>query len=157
VEEIFGRDAWFRWRYNIRLQAGKAQYWLAQGDLNQARSCTLTLLETASRYDAGKYIASGHRLLSDIALAGGDMITAEAEIKRALDLLQERPVPVLAWKVYAALGRLKLRMNEGGTARDAFARASRLIDMIASNVDDDSLRTIFLTSAAVQEVKTALT
>jgi serine/threonine protein kinase/tetratricopeptide (TPR) repeat protein len=156
VEEIFGRDAWFRWRYNIRLQAGKAQYWLAQGDLDQAQSYSRKLLEMASRYDAGKYIASGHKLQADIALASGDLATAEAELLRALELLSERPVPVLAWKTYAALGRLKGRTNDVAASGDAFARAGEIVDLIASHVHDDSLKAIFLNSAAVREVRSGI-
>jgi tetratricopeptide (TPR) repeat protein len=156
VEEIFGRDAWFRWRYNIRLQAGKAQYWLAQGDLDQARSSTHKLLETATRYDAGKYIASGHKLLAEIAVARGDLVSAETELNHALELLGQRPVPVLAWKTYAELGRLKLRTNDRMAACDAFARAGEIIDQIASKVDDDRLRSTFLNSAAVREIRAAM-
>jgi tetratricopeptide (TPR) repeat protein len=153
VEEIFGRDAWFRWRYNIRLQAAKAQYWLDQGDLKEALSSTQTLLETANHYNAGKYIASGHKLLADIAIADGDMVTAEAELQRSLDLLRERPVAVLEWKTCAAMGRLKLRLDDQAAARQSFTRASEIVDKIASNVDDERLKAIFLNSPAVQEIK----
>ena len=37
VRDIFERDAWFRWRYNIRLEAAMAEHWLRQGDLEKAR------------------------------------------------------------------------------------------------------------------------
>ena len=52
VEDIFKRDAWFRWRYNIRLEAAAAEHWLRQGDLSKAREFAQRLLETASRYEA---------------------------------------------------------------------------------------------------------
>src|SRR5205085_7144516 len=48
VEAIFARDDWMRWRYNIRLQAGRAEYHLAQGNLEQAREYAERLLETAT-------------------------------------------------------------------------------------------------------------
>jgi tetratricopeptide (TPR) repeat protein len=153
VEEIFGRDAWFRWRYNIRLQSGKAEYWLARGELDQAQMYARKLLEIAQGYDAGKYISIAHKLAAEIAIARGDLRTAEAEFKLALDELRQRPVPVVEWKVYAALGRLRVRLNDVEASRIAFARANEIVDMIAGHVDDDGLRALFLNSAAVHEVR----
>ena len=34
VRDIFERDAWFRWRYNIRLAAATTEHWLRQGELD---------------------------------------------------------------------------------------------------------------------------
>jgi hypothetical protein len=39
-----------------------------------------------------------------------------------------------------------------GSAAEAFERASTIVQMIASNVDDEKLRTSFLAAPAVQEV-----
>ena len=50
VEDIFARDEWFRWRYNIRHQAGAAAHWLKLGDLDQATTFTDRLLEMATRF-----------------------------------------------------------------------------------------------------------
>ncbi len=36
VEACIDRDSWFRWRFNIRLQAGASEYWLFRGDLDKA-------------------------------------------------------------------------------------------------------------------------
>jgi hypothetical protein len=113
-------------------------------------------LETANRYEAGKYVASGHRLLAAIAVAEGDLGTSEAELELALELLRKKPVPVLEWKTYSALGRLKLQMDDRTASREAFARAGEIVDKIASNVDDERLKAIFLNSAAVQEIKSGV-
>jgi hypothetical protein len=61
-------------------------------------------------------------------------------------------VPILAWKVYAALGRLRLRLDDDQSARVAFAQAAAIIDAIAAGVDDERLRSVFLNSEAVREV-----
>src|SRR5947209_16740595 len=37
VRDIFERDAWFRWRYNIRLQAAMSELELRQGNKQRAR------------------------------------------------------------------------------------------------------------------------
>src|ERR1700730_18164436 len=84
VQDIFERDAWFRWRYNIRLQAATAEHWLRQGDLEKAHEFAQRLLDTAGKYEVHKYIAVAHKLMAQIAVAEGDTNTAEAEFAAAL-------------------------------------------------------------------------
>src|SRR3989442_14940 len=73
VEDIFKRDAWFRWRYNIRLQAAKSEHWLAQGNLEKAEECARKLLEVSTDYKVRKYMATAHQLLAQIAVARGEL------------------------------------------------------------------------------------
>src|SRR5213594_865882 len=89
AESIFERDAWFRWRYNIRLQAGTCEHWLAQGDLAQAREYANRLLEVANQYDAHKYIALGHQLRAEICMARGDLGEAQIELNAAVRQLKD--------------------------------------------------------------------
>ena len=152
AESIFERDAWFRWRYNIRLQAGTCEHWLAQGDLAQAREYANRLLDVATHYEARKYIAVAHKLLAEIAMACDDRAEAEAELNIALEVLREYPAPLVAWKTYAALGRLRSQLGDTSSAREAFSHAAAIVKSIADNTDDDILRQTFLNSAAVREV-----
>ena len=152
AESIFERDAWFRWRYNIRLQAGTCEYWLAQGNLDQASEYARRLLDVATNYEARKYIALAHKLLAEIAMARSDLAEAETELNIALDQLREYPAPLAAWKTYAVLGRLRLHSGDGSSAREAFAQAAAIVNSIATNTDDEGLRQTFLNSAAVKEV-----
>jgi predicted ATPase/predicted Ser/Thr protein kinase len=152
VENIFRRDAWFRWRYNIRLQAGACEHHLAGGDLVKAEEHAERLLETAAHYGARKYIAVAHKLLSEIAVARNDFQTAEAELDAALGEIETHPVPIVAWKVYAAVGRLRARTGDEGEARRAFARAADIVQEIAGNVREERLRSVFLNAAPVREV-----
>jgi len=152
VEDIFKRDAWFRWRYSIRLQAATSEYWLAQGDLAQATEYARRLLDVAADYDSRKYVAWAHKLLAEVAIAQGDEMRAEAEFNTALEKMRERPVPLVAWKIHAALGRLLDHRGDRPSARLAFAQASTIVQAIAASVSDDALRTKFLNSSSVQEV-----
>jgi tetratricopeptide (TPR) repeat protein len=152
VEAIFARDDWMRWRYNIRLQAGQAEYWLAQSKPEQVEQYAQRLLETATHYEAHKYVAVAHKLLAEVAVARGDLAGADAELKAALAELGSYPVPIVAWKVYAALGRLHSRSGNDKAAHTAFNQAAAVTRQIAANVDDDKLRDTFLSSPAVREV-----
>jgi serine/threonine protein kinase/tetratricopeptide (TPR) repeat protein len=154
VRDIFERDAWFRWRYNIRLEAATAEHWLRQGDLSKAREFAQRLLDTAGKFEVHKYIAVAHKLLAQIAIAEGNTNAAEAEFAAALGELQKYPVPVVTWRTYADLGRLKSSVGNATAARDAFARAAEIVNGIAANVTDAGLRETFLNSEAVREVMT---
>ncbi len=78
---------------------------------------------------------------------------AEAKLGAALDLLRSYPAPLVAWKTYAVLGRLRRQMGDPESAREAFAQAATIVDEIGASVRDDALRDTFLNSAAVQEVR----
>jgi tetratricopeptide (TPR) repeat protein len=152
VEQIFRRDAWFRWRYQIRLQAGTAEHHLALGELDRAEEHARRLLETASHHRARKYVAVAHRQLAEVAMARGDRRTAAEELDTALGYLRAHPVPIVAWKTYAAVGRLRTIEGNVVGAREAFSNAAALVDEIAVGIVEQRLRDTFLNSAPVQEV-----
>jgi tetratricopeptide (TPR) repeat protein len=156
VREIFERDAWFRWRYNIRLHAAMAEHALKEGEPAKAREIVDRLRETATENEVHKYIAVSHQLMARILVAEGDLPAAEAEYRVALEVLERNPVPVTKWKVCDELGRLKLMLDDADGARASFTEALKIIDEIAATVKDDRLREIFLTSAAVRDIREQL-
>lgn len=93
TREIFERDAWFRSRYNIRLEAATAWHWLRQGEMEKAGEFAQRLLDTANEHEVHKYIAEAHRLRAQIAIAAGDAARADAEFAAALDELHRYPAP----------------------------------------------------------------
>jgi tetratricopeptide (TPR) repeat protein len=152
AEAMLERDGWLRWRFNLRLQGGSAEYWLTQGDLGRAEECARRLLQAATHHGVPKYIAVAHKLLAEVAVARGEWAVAESELNTALDWLNRYPVPIVAWKTYAALGRVRLQLGDNQAARAAFAQAAAIVQKIAANVNDEDLRATFLSSAAVREV-----
>jgi tetratricopeptide (TPR) repeat protein len=152
VEDIFARDAWFRWRYNIRLQAGTAALSLKEGRLDDARADAARLQAIAEQYGAGKYVAVAHNLMAAAARRAGDTTQAIAHLTAAVERLRANPAPLIAWKTHAALGRLLADSGDPSGAQTAFAESERIIRMIASETRDERLRSIFLTSRAVSVV-----
>ena len=152
THDIFERDKWFRWRYSIRLEAAKAEHWLRQGGLEKAKEFTDTLFSTASHFKTRKYVAVAHKLRSEIAIAEGKPEEARGEYKAALDVLDDYPVPVVRWRVLAGLGKLLSSTGDAEGSLRAFVEAKEIVEEIAANVFDNSLRTTFLESKAVQEV-----
>ncbi|HJP94077.1 MAG TPA: protein kinase [Pyrinomonadaceae bacterium] len=144
VKDIFDRDAWFRWRYNIRLEAATAEHWLSQGDLNKAREYVERLKAAAIQHEVHKYIAVAHHLLARVCIASGDLAEAEKGFNAALAELENYPAPLVAWKVHAGIAQLKSQMGDTAEAQTASARASEIINAIAANVTDEHLRNTFL-------------
>jgi tetratricopeptide (TPR) repeat protein len=144
AESILGQDAWFRWRFEMRLRAARAEQSLSRPE-------ALALLETATHHRARKYMADAHRLLARIAVAEGDSAAAEAHLNFAIQILRAFPAPLIAWKTHLAMGRLQAQLARPKAARAAFAEAASLIRYIAGNIADERLRRVLLSSAAAQE------
>jgi tetratricopeptide (TPR) repeat protein len=144
AESILSRDAWLRWRFQIRLQAARAEQTLSRLD-------AVCLLEKATHFRARKYMIAGHTLLARISIAEGDTATADAELKLAIRILHHFPAPLAAWKTYSILGSLQAQLGREDAARAAFREAASIIGYIAGNIGDERLRGIFLDSAAVKK------
>jgi serine/threonine protein kinase len=145
AESIISRDVWFRWRFEIRFEAARAEQTLSPPD-------AIRLLEKATQHGARKYMIAARTLLARIAMSQQDATTAKAELKAASAILKEYPAPLAAWKTYSILGRVHAQLGEHDAARAAFREATSLIGYVANHVSDERLRGIFLNSAAVQEV-----
>jgi serine/threonine protein kinase/tetratricopeptide (TPR) repeat protein len=141
------------WHFSgVRVQAGAAESALSQGDLNNAEKQAQALLDNSLRHGPPKYLAVAHKILGETAMARGDLATAEQELNAALEPFRTNPAPLVAWKTYAALGRLHRLKNDAQAAREAYGCAAEIVRKIASNVDDEQLRSTFLNAPAVQEV-----
>ena len=148
VQDIFERDAWFRWRYNIRFEAAMAEHWLKSGDHEKAREHVDRLMATATEHEVHKYIAVAHQLMAKVCIASGDLAAAEQRFDAALAELEKYPAPLVTWKVHAGRAQLKRQMGDADEAEKAAARASEIVDYIAANVSDQKLRDGFLNATA---------
>lgn len=144
VKDIFERDAWFRWRYNIRFEAAMAEHWLQLADLEKAREHVDRLMDAATEHEVHKYIAVAHQLMAKVCVARNDLAAAERHFDAALVELENYPAPLVTWKVHAGRAKLKRQLGEAEEAQKASDRALEIVDDIAANVKDEKLRTGFL-------------
>src|SRR5262249_15125346 len=143
AEAIRDRDAWHAWRFfDTRLQLASAEYWLAQRDPDRAAEYAQRLLANCARQRVPKYIVAAHNALAEIALLRSDYAGAQAELTAALGQLQTHPAPLVAWKTYAAQGRLHQKAGDSQAAREAFVQSAAIVEFISANIYDESLRTI---------------
>ena len=151
AETILESDLWCRWRFTLRLYAGLSTHHLSRGELDKAAGYARLLLESATRYEARKYIAVAHQLLAEAAIAQDNPAEAEMQLNTALNRLAGYPAPLVAWKIYSMVGRLRLHLSDESAA-EAFEKASTIVQMIAANIEEEKLRASFLGAPAVREV-----
>jgi tetratricopeptide (TPR) repeat protein len=156
TRNIFERDAWFRWRYKLRLEAGTSEYWMSQSDFDKATHHALRLLDQATHSKARKYIAVAHKLLGQIAMLRDAGEESERQFAAALDVLSAYPVAVESWKIHSLLGSLHMKLGHPEAARQAFIHAAEVVESIASHTTDEGLRSIFLNSEAVKNIRETL-
>jgi ATP/maltotriose-dependent transcriptional regulator MalT len=136
----------------VRSQARAAEYWLSQADLDRATEEAGSLLTNSTQHGPPKYVGIAHKILAEIAMARGNLASAEAELAAALEPFRTRPAPLVTWKIYSTLGKLHVLKNDAHAAREAFAQGAHIIQKIVSTITDEQLRSTFLSAPAVQEV-----
>jgi DNA-binding winged helix-turn-helix (wHTH) protein/tetratricopeptide (TPR) repeat protein len=148
---ILEGDVWCRWRFRLRLFAGLATHHLSRRELDQVDAYARLLLKSATHYQARKYIATAHKLLAEAAVARHDLAEAQTQLNAALNQLAGYPVPLVEWRIHSMLGLLRSQMGETSAA-EAFERASTIVQRIAANIDEETLRASFLDAPAVQRL-----
>jgi len=152
LEKGRSRADWFGWLGEIRLDGALTEHWLARGDMPRAAGHARQLLAAAAPRGAHTYVATAHRALLEVSSQAGDLATAASHETAALDELRSHPAPVCAWRVHAAIGRLRAAAGNGEGARDAYRAAAVDVRTIADGVEDSDLKGIFLGSTAVRAV-----
>jgi len=152
AQKIFGEDLWFRWRYNIRLQAVRAQYWIMKGDLMKARKCAEASEELARSHQSIKHSAWALKILGEISLLEDKVDDSQKFYDEALGILAVNPCPTITWKVLKARADLAKKLGDESGSDDFRGRARTIVNNLADSVTDDKLRTIFLKSTDVESI-----
>ncbi len=142
---LLSHDAWFRWRFEIRFLHARAEQTLAQTD-------AIALREKATQYGAHKYIVIARTLLSRIAMLSADCETAAEEITAACSMLKRYPAVLCAWRAHAMRGRIEVQCGNPDAGITAYRLAVSNIQYVADHIDDERLRSIFLSSDAIRDV-----
>jgi DNA-binding winged helix-turn-helix (wHTH) protein len=157
------------WQLCLPLYQGLADYWLAQGALAQAREMASKLCALATPPPERTYLALGHRLLAEAAIADRQWDQAEAELSHALNTMTDAQapstvrytdatpegfshsagsaLPLAAWRVYATAATLCEQQGRSSEA-EAFRQQSRaVIQQLADSLEpSDPLRESFITA-----------
>jgi DNA-binding winged helix-turn-helix (wHTH) protein/tetratricopeptide (TPR) repeat protein len=127
------------------------EYWLAIGNMVQARQNANNLYEIARRPPEHTYLAQSHRLLAKIAIAEGCLEEARIQLSRAISIVEQSDVPLAAWRIYATAAEFYESAGEIGQA-DKFKRlCDNVIHSLAETLDqNDKLRSSLISAYAAQ-------
>jgi tetratricopeptide (TPR) repeat protein len=129
------------WILRLPLHDGLSRYWLAQGELAQARCEAEALRQLASQPGERTYLALSHRTLAEIAMAAGQWDEAEYEASRALAAVESDGAPLAEWRVCATAGRLSELLGRTTEAADHRRRCAETLNRLAGSLSEaDRLR-----------------
>jgi DNA-binding winged helix-turn-helix (wHTH) protein len=143
------RDFYLR----MPLLHGLSEYWLERSDIDRAHGAAAELWEMAAQPGERTWMALGARMLARAGAARGDRDGAQAEIDRALGVLEGADAPLAAWRVHATAAELcegRGDLDQAGRRWQASADAVR--QLAASLPAHPALRRRFLESSLAQRI-----
>ena len=150
---LLDNDPWFWWVYENRYRYELGRYWIAQGDLSQAKNAAEKLLDLANRTLKNKHIALGHMLRAEIAVVEENPEVAQVDYDKALGLVDRYPCPTIEWQIAKALARNCQRLHDSERASELLARGRAVTQHLAESIADSRLRNTFLSSEAVRTLR----
>ena len=146
---------WMRWRYSMHIAHSLGEAVLEEGDAERALQLAEECLAAATSAGAPRYIAKGKRLRGQALSALGRHEDSVAELDRGIEVATDDGNPSLIWRALAASGRARAAAGDADGASDANRKSLEVIDSIASDLEDESLRNTFLSSTAVSALREA--
>jgi tetratricopeptide (TPR) repeat protein len=153
AKRLYDKDIFcMPWRYNLRLQAEWASYWINQGDSKAAATHATAALQGAEATRSRKYVAWAHKLLGDIAALEERVEDGERHYATALGVLRRHPCPTIEWKILKAAAELARRQRNDSAGADFLGRARAVVQSLAGAIQDDKLREGFLAAKPVRDL-----
>ena len=147
------QDQFLLWRYSQHLFHSYGELWLIRGDLDKAIAYAGECLAIAEQSNTQKNIVKSRRLRGQVFLAQNKLKKAEQELSTALSVAVRVGNPTQLWKTHAVLGDLFQARDQLDEAYKAYDNASSVIEGVAANLQDNSLRDTFLGSHEAQEIR----
>jgi tetratricopeptide (TPR) repeat protein len=152
AERLCCQNLKFSWRYQIRLQAELASYWIARGDVKAAGAHATASLQGAEATLSRKHLAWAHKLLGDIAALEERVEDGQRYYATALSVLQRHPCPTIEWKILKAAAELARRQRNDSASAEYLGRSRAVVQSLADGLHEDKLRQGFLAAKAVRDL-----
>lgn len=149
---VYEQDVWYRWRYNTRLQAELARYWILRGSLASATRHATACRDTAEATQSPKYIAWAHKVLGDIASLEDRVEDARREYGIALQTVDAHPCPTTHWRILVARADLARKLKDTSAVEEFHGHARKVVQGLAESIREEPLRQKFLNSKAIREL-----
>ncbi len=142
--------------YSMHWCHAYGEWLLATGDADGAAALADECIALAQDNKRQRYVVKGLRLRIQARLALGESARCADDLDEAVRLAASVGNPTQRWKTYAVAGAYYDAEGMRDNAVGAYEHAATVISTIADGLEGDQ-RSIFLDSAAVQSVLTALT
>lgn len=141
------------WICSMPLLLGWSEYWLTQQDYPRVRQEAERLCELAAQPGERTYLALGHRLLAEVALAQRNWEGAETALTRAFAVLDGAEAPLAAWRVYATAARIAEQRRRKAQARTYWECSRGVLLCLADSLErNDLLPQVFLAQPVVRAI-----
>jgi tetratricopeptide (TPR) repeat protein len=147
------KERFSMWIYSGHFFHSYGEFWMTRGDIDKALAYGNECVQQSESTGRQKNIIKGRRLRGQAFLAQGKLAEAEKEISTALKLAKEIGNPPQLWKTHAALGDLRQAQGQVESGHKAYRDALVVIDSVADDLTDKSLRETFLNSDHVQGIR----
>jgi len=141
-----------RWRWMVRLLNMLAEVHFAAGRFEDAQRICDQAMERANETSSAKYIVAGHALEARLAQQHGDVAAAGECWKRAHARAESLASPTIGFPVASRLSAWCTDNGEESRAAELAARAESDVEAIADDIDNETLKRIFLRSKPAVEV-----
>jgi DNA-binding winged helix-turn-helix (wHTH) protein/tetratricopeptide (TPR) repeat protein len=152
-EEMNSHAIVLDWCFRLPLHAALSEFWLRTGTLTKSREEASHYRELAQSTDDYTYRALASELSARVSLAEKDLIAADHFVSEAVRAIEEREVPLAAWRVHATAAQLYENIGKSALARShreaARAAILSLTDSLGAN---DRLRATFLSAPVISAV-----
>jgi tetratricopeptide (TPR) repeat protein len=141
------------WYNRIQLQWALTTAWLSKGELAPARIEAEQFVKVAMATPERTLRALAFDANARVALAEGELPTAEDCIARAVKQMEGFETPLTAWRVHATASGLYQRMGQPDAAQRHRELSRATIMKLANSLSaDEPLRKTFLSAPVVQEI-----
>ena len=142
------------WILRMLMHNALSRYWLCRGELARARREAELVCELAAGPGERTYVALGHRVLAEIAMAGKDWDAAEAAVSRSLAVLEGADAPLAEWRVCMTAAQLYEQLGRSAEAAQNSRRSAEVLRRLAASLaETDPLRQSLLKAPAVQHIQ----
>jgi tetratricopeptide (TPR) repeat protein len=142
-----GSFGFHRWRWELRVLHTRGLCALAQDEPERALDLAKSGAMLAKAKGSQKYVALNHEMRGTALAASGDSGKAIEHLKIAVSLADKIQYQPIRWAGRHRLGNLYLDNGLAQESKVALGEANEVIQTIASALDDEKLRAIFLSTA----------
>jgi DNA-binding winged helix-turn-helix (wHTH) protein/tetratricopeptide (TPR) repeat protein len=141
------------WLWRMTAERGLSDAWLEAGDLANARSAADAFFNSALSTGVPYLQAHAWEMMSRIAIAERDWSAAREYVGRALGVLADVQIPVVAWRAEATAWDLCSHLKDDDAAETHRACAeAHILGMAHSFAPDEPLRQSFLDAPPVRRI-----